>query len=181
MKSGANSDFRTESGLVQCLCLKSEALSILPLRRTLANYVRVYLFALTRVWNNMPTFSGQLVLFLPVIGEQPVHIEATPARNFLAVTVDFSRDFVLVHASGSHEFGRSANYRAFPSKCATRGLDAAFEMRIVEMLAIPSEQEIHSMDGCKRKVNYHDKTKGQPSLTAEANADSFPDFLRQPF
>ena len=115
MKSGANSDFRTESGLVQCLCLKSEALSILPLRRTLANYVRVYLFALTRVWNNTPTFSGQLVLFLPVIGKQSVHIVATPARNFLAMTVDFSRDFVLVHASGSHEFSGRAKQKQAPT------------------------------------------------------------------
>ena len=72
---------------MQCFRPKSKALSILPLRRILANYGRVYLYALARVWDNPPALSGQPVLSLPVIGEQPVHIVATPARNFLAVTV----------------------------------------------------------------------------------------------
>jgi hypothetical protein len=43
--------------------------------------------------------------------------------------------------------------RTFPPEDAARSLDAAFEVRIVKMFAIPSEHEIHSMDGRQRKVN----------------------------
>jgi hypothetical protein len=80
---------------------ESGALSILSLRQILADNTRVCVFALTHDGNDAPAFRGPSILPLPVIRKKLIHVVIASTRDFLAVAVDLSRDFMLVHASVS--------------------------------------------------------------------------------
>jgi hypothetical protein len=57
--------------------------------------------------------------------------------------VDFSEDFVFFHGLYFHQFGGSANVRTRQPHRLARPLDARANVVIVDVFAVPSQQEIH--------------------------------------
>lgn len=120
--------------------------------------------------------SGGFKAFL--VGTHPVEHHADIVAALLcvlgAVPVDFGKNLVFrVHGSGCHQFRGSANVGALHSCGGASALDAGADAVIVDVPAVPCEQEFHAVRGSEGDVAGIVRSYSRDNLVTEQAAGEF--------
>lgn len=103
----------------------------------------------TGLWRcHSPAFGLQLRRHIAEMCEELRNVAIALTREGFAGAVDLGEDFVFRHGSGNHQLGGRANDGADKSHGSAGVFDSPDQVRVVDVLAVPRQQEIHRV--CRR-------------------------------
>lgn len=126
-------------------------LSLLLFGRFFAQRACGFLFARRRR-DELHAARGGFALALADVFEESLQVVTWFVREVVARLADFSQDLILFHGSRFQQIERGANRGTWPARPRAKAFDLPTDGNVVDVRAIPSQQNIHPMHRRHRDV-----------------------------